>query len=36
MGIGFFELIFGVVCLLFIIAVVAGMIVLSMKKPHDQ
>ncbi len=36
MGIGIFELILGAACLLFLVAVVAGVIVLSTKKPHDQ
>ncbi len=35
-GIGFFELVIGGACLLFVIAVVAGIIVLSTKKPPDQ
>jgi hypothetical protein len=35
MGIGIFEIL-GAVCLLFLVAVVAGVIVISMKKPHDQ
>ena len=35
-GVGIFELIIGVGCLLFIIAVVAGIIVLSTKKSDDQ
>ncbi len=35
-GIGFTELIIGGICLLFIIAIVAGIIVMSTKKPHDQ
>jgi len=34
-GIGTVELIIGSVCLLFIIAIVDGIIVMSMKKPHD-
>ena len=35
-GIGVMEIIIGGVCLLFFAAVVAGIVVLSTKKPRDQ